>query len=273
MQGPVHPTRCQAGPAQHQGHPVSDQVGGLMVAVDPELTQVLAVIARHHDSRVVIDAQFGEHRQDAPDVLIRVADADVVTVEQPPEIVRRRHLLRLAREGPQTFHRAESEHLLGRMRTGQTPMPLGHLSRDPRRDGLVFEGVSVLQGSAVRRMRVPQVDVQEPVVTAALAAEPVDREWRDLIGGLAPVGPQIEDLIESRVPVERRVPLGERADRRAPQPGPAQQVWPRAVGQPGLAAPVGVRREQLGPPTTVVDHAVGDAETSGEQGGPGRQAR
>src|SRR5687767_8800598 len=61
-------------------------------------------------------------------------------------------------------------------------------------------------------MRVPEVDVQKPVVVLAVVADPFERDGRDLVGALEPASAGVVDLVEVGVPVPGGMAFAEGGD-------------------------------------------------------------
>ena len=133
--------RSSPGHRSSAGDPVRVQVGRLVVAVDAELTEGLAVVARHDDRGLVVDAERDQLVQDSTDVLVGVADRDVVAVEHAGE---HRSPCRSAAaasgEPVEPPVGREPQHFLRRVRARELPVPGQHVVVDPGRRGVVDEG-------------------------------------------------------------------------------------------------------------------------------------
>src|SRR5262245_37728546 len=95
-------------------------------------------------------------------------------------------------------------------------------------------------------MRVPHVDVQEPLLRPRVSLDPVDGDWRNFIGALEPAPARVEDLIESGIPVKRRVPLTKGADRGCFQACVAQTAHPAGLADRVAEAARVTVRKRLG---------------------------
>ena len=158
------------------------------------------------------------------------------------------------------------------MGAGPGPVALADLFRKPGRQRLVGEWLAVATRCAVWRVRVPEVDVQEPVVLPGVARQPVERHRAHLVGALAAAFAGVVDLVEVGVPVPGGVALAEGTDRCRAQAGLAQLPHPARAGKRRAELPAGPLDERVRRHAAVVDDAGVDAEAPGEEGGAAGQA-
>ena len=89
---------------------------------------------------------------------------------------------------------------------------LEHVLCHPLGERRVGEGITEAFRCAVGRVRIPDINVQEPLFAAPVALQPVERQPRHLVGvfhaGLA----GIDDLAEAGIPVPAAVPFAEARD-------------------------------------------------------------
>lgn len=114
-------------------------------------------------------------------------------------------------------------------------------------------------------MRIPEVDVQEPVILCAAALQPVDRHGRHVISPVAAAEGGVVNLVEIRVPVPSRMPVAERADGRGVQPGIAQAADPAGPAQGRLRGPAGALDKRIAGRAAVVDDTGMDPHPPAEQ--------
>ena len=140
----------EARPAQDHGQSGGELVGGLVVAVDAQLAEVLTVVGGDHHRRVVPQSEGVELVDDLAHVVVGVAHPGVVAVVHPGHVVHRRGLLGLA--GPLVPYRAGTEpgDLLGRVGPGLFPVGRPDLLGQPVGDPAVTEGVPERQSACGR---------------------------------------------------------------------------------------------------------------------------
>ncbi|OQA38216.1 MAG: hypothetical protein BWY52_03287 [Chloroflexi bacterium ADurb.Bin325] len=273
------PRLDQAGRRAHdERHARRDVVRGLMVAPDVELALVLAVIRADDDERVVQHPGLGQRIEQIAHVRVGIADARVVAVDPAAHRLHRIELLRQARVLPQQVGQpAGLRHGLVRLLRGvrpkAIPAALAHLLGQPRGQRIVLEGVAELRRRAVGRVRIPVVDVQEPVIRRRVALEPFQRGRRHIVRQLHAAEAGVVDLAPARMPPPGGVPLPEGADAgrieaRGAQLGDPARA-PHLVAEAAVAALV----LQVRGDASVVDRAVMIAEPAGVQRGARGQAR
>jgi hypothetical protein len=272
LQPGVHRGRLTR-PAQDGRDVARRLVGGLVIGVDAELAERLAVVGADQDRGVVEHAEIGELVQQSAERVVGVAHPDVVAVEDPLDVVHARRVPRLARRRVAPLVGPEAPGLLRGVRARQLPVARAHRFGVPGGHRIVGEGVPVLGRRVVGRVRVPQVHVQEPVVAAAAAVEPVERAGQHRIGALDPhAAHQVQCFLEAGVPPRRRVAERKARQRRRVIAVPVEEPRPRrgrvATHEPALGPP----RSQVGGDTAVVDDPVADPERAGDQRGAARQA-
>ena len=185
---PVDGAWRQAGPAQHRRDVARRLVGGLVVGVHAELAEALTVIRRDEDGGLLEHAERRRGGDDRADRGIGVADARVVAVEH---VLHRGHVgdgQRLAGEAPAPAVGVDgrSRPTPGRSaRPGSSQWAARTSSVYQVGDRFARERIAEVRRGVPRRVRVPEVDVQEPFVVAAVAVEPVERARQDLVGALA----------------------------------------------------------------------------------------
>ena len=138
---------------------------------------------------------------------------------------------------------------------------------------VVGERVAEIGRTAVRRVRVPEVHMQEPAVVGAAPVQPVQHDLGHFVGELHPPLARVVHFVEVGVPVPGRVPFGEGADRGGVEADVAERAHPAGFSQRRLETPFGPLHKGLRSRAAVVDHAVVNAETAAEKGRPTRHAR
>ncbi len=115
--------RLDARPSQDGGDVARRLVGRLVVGIDAELTERLAVVAADEHRRPVEDPEVVELVAQRTERVVGVADADVVAVENGLHVVRARRLPRLPRRRVAPLVGSEPPRLLSRVRIGELPVP------------------------------------------------------------------------------------------------------------------------------------------------------
>jgi hypothetical protein len=106
------------------------------------------------------------------------------------------------------------------------------------------------------------MDVQKPVVARAVASEPVQRERRNLIGGLDSHRAEIDHLVEARIPMIRGMTLAERADSRCMHSDRAHSPRPTGRCAARLKSPCRTFEKWIGRRPAMTDDAVMDPEAA-----------
>ncbi len=127
VQPGLHPG-FEAGPAQHGGDVGGGLIRALVVAVDAELAELLAVVGADQHGGLVEHSQVGQLGHDGAHRVVRVADADVVSVERGLDVVHARQVPRLAGRGRSPLVGGEPPRLLRRVRAGPLPVGLARTS-------------------------------------------------------------------------------------------------------------------------------------------------
>src|SRR2546430_1446070 len=95
------------------------------------------------------------------------------------------------------------------MRTGQSFVTLQNFGREPIRQRVLRERVSVVRWHAVWRMRIPEVDVKEPGIGRTAKGKPIIHCEPDVVRGFHPALPCIVNFVETGVNPVRTVALAE----------------------------------------------------------------
>src|SRR6185437_14227803 len=126
------PPGSEPRPAQDQRDVCRILVRSLVIAVDVELAEGLAVIGGHHDGRVALYAQLAEELEQFPYAPVGGEYADIVAIEHPAHRRHVDHLLRLPWVvGAVVFVGAEAPAFLCAVRPTAGPMSGPHLLRQP----------------------------------------------------------------------------------------------------------------------------------------------
>lgn len=260
-----------ARPLDDEGNAAGADVGGAVLAVDAELALVFAVIGGDDDGGVVVGAGGLELGDDAADLVVDVADAGIVAVDHAAELVAVGEVAGLA--GVTGIVVAIIHGDVARsVRTGELGVAGEHGVGEPLGQGVVLEGIAVVSGHAVGGVRVPVVEVEEPVVLGGVFGEPLVGDGRDVFGGFYPAKAGVVDLVEAGVEPVGGVALAERRNHRSviaeflELPGEALLVEDVAETA-GRALDLG-----LGGGAAVANDAGLDAEAAAIHGGAGRQA-
>ena len=125
------------------------------------------MVGADDDGGLVEHAQRLEFAEKLSDMLIGVADADVVPVHHPPDIGEGLQGGRIAR---MLGGGAEEEGVPGRANSGLPAVAIQDLLRQPVvGQRAVGKGIAQLRRRPVGRVHIPVVDVQEPVVPCGVA--------------------------------------------------------------------------------------------------------
>ena len=144
----------------------------------------------------------------------------------------------------------------------------------PSRDRVGLERGPILVGGVVGGVRIPEVDVEKPVVVASPAVEPVERARDDLVGPFASHAPhQVHGFHDPVVPPRSGMAERKAGDRSGIPPGPVELRRPRVGRQGANETTPAALRPQIGCQPAVVDHTVADTEHAGGQRRARRQAR
>ena len=139
------------------------------------------------------------------------------------------------------------------------------LLRQPAICRLVLERVAVALLHTIRRVRIPEIQVHEPVVVTPIPVDTIQHGQTDFVRRLLAALPRVVDLVEADVEMPGAVPLGERADTDGVITGFTQLAHPRVLRIATLEGAVAALRERIGLNATVVDDTVDDPELAGEE--------
>ena len=271
VEAAVRDARLAARPLEDERDMAGRIIRGRVLRIDRELAHVLAVVGGDDDRRVVVDALRAQQVEHFADERVRVADAAVVAVHDALEA---RHIRGAARHARvfRACRVAVHCELVDAVRAGRLLVLLEHVLVDPGIHRLVFKRVAETLRRAVRRVRVPEMYVQEPVVAPLVAAQPVERDRQDLLAGLAAAAADVVALVEARVEPPGGMALREGADGRRVHAGAAENAVEAVVVDDigevarGTGEPAVCRR------AAVAHRAVADAEHAADERRARRQA-
>ncbi len=147
-------------------------------------------------------------------------------------------------------------------------MLLPDLGRDPRGQRIVREGVSVGRRSAVRRVDIPVVQMEEPVVVRRVLVHPLHHQRRDLLRRLRTALPGVVDFIEARVELPRGMALSKRTDHGRVEADDLHFSRQAFIFDAVPEAPVAPLDKQVRRRASVSDHPAVNTEHAGVQGRP-----
>lgn len=100
------------------------------------------------------------------------------------------------------------------VRAASLPMATLNILRQPSRKRLVGENILELGEGSVGRVRISEIEMEEPVILCAAPPQPIQSDFRNLVGSLQAISARVKNLVEIGVPVQRGVTLSERAGSR-----------------------------------------------------------
>ncbi len=211
-----------SGPTHNHWNSASDCIGGAVLAVNAQFPYVFAVIGGNDDRQIVHNPLPGQRIKEHADVLIHIANATVIAVNEPVQVV---HVLDLAGLPPELGVDLVVIHIgfAGAVWVRRRAMLGQDLLVEPLWQRLILERVAKLIGRAVLGMRVPVVHMQEPVVFFRICLDPLERSWCYFFCGLVSTLAGVIHLVEACIEPPRAVPLGEWADRNRLHPHRAQK--------------------------------------------------
>ncbi len=272
MQAVVYMTGLHTRPPDDHGDTRGSVVGCGVFSVDAQLTHVLAVIRTDDDYQVVEDAGRLKFVHQLLDMSVHVANTAVVAIDELSEtchVIQFTRMPRVARVGLVVVH----ADLSGLVRPDHLSVLHQHLFSEPGGQWVLGERIAEFSGSAVGSMRIPVVDVQEPVVLACMAANPIHGGRCDVLSGLHAPLTRVVHLVEACVKPPGGMPLGKGTDGDSAQTRPAQKgrqvVTPAQVSK----APRGAFKTQIGCRAAVTHDSGVDTESPGHESRSRRQAR
>src|SRR5690606_17197810 len=143
---------------------------------------------------------------------------------------------------------------------------------EPGRERVVDEGVLHVHRHAVGRVRVPIIDVQEPIVGGGVPGHPFVNDGLDDLGRLHAALAGVVDFVEAGVEMPGRVALTEGADHRGVITAELELAGKALLVEEVAKVAPGALDLGLGGGAAVADHAGVDAEAPGIQGGARGQA-
>ena len=137
---------------------------------------------------------------------------------------------------------------------------------NPRIHRVVGKRVAEVLGMVVGGVGIPEVDVEEPVVVAAVGFQPAFGRGIHLVRVLQAVAARVVGFAEPVPDLVRRVPVRERADAGGVVAGLPQGAGKGSLCQPGPKRASRSLRRHVSVQTPVVHHTGADAELAREQG-------
>ena len=246
-----------------------------MFAVEAQLAEVFAVVGRENDDGLVIDPCGFQGRDDLADLVVSIAHAGIVAVDHAAEILLGPQGTRLARNGvSQVSGNLVAPHvdLLGLMRPDHVQVSLPHLIGEPLGKRIVGERFTVFLGHAVGCVRIPIVDVKEPIVLGGVVGEPLSHHRGNLFCGFHSAFAGIVNLVKAGVKLPGSVALSKGTDLGGVEAGVLELSWECVQFDPipEIAAVSLDKRIRCG--ATVADHTAVDAEHPRVKRGARRQA-
>ena len=203
-----------AGPFDNHGDMAGAFVGRRMFAVDTQLALILTMIRRDDDRRLVVDTCGLELVTDHFDLIIDVSDRGVVAVDHPAKAAAvgdAAWVSRVLRVRLAVIH----HDILRGVRAGQLHVSLEQFVGDPVGQRRVGERVAVCKRRAIGRVRVPEVDVQVPLIAGGVFVEPFVHDGHDLLGRLPAAPGGVVHFVEAGVDMMGRMSLPEWRDHRS----------------------------------------------------------
>jgi len=158
-------------------------------------------------------------------MIVHVADARVIAIDPAAIVGQAGDLRRHARIAVAVGGTVPSDVLRG-VRAVRRAVARNPLFRQPAIDGLPLEGVPVVERRTVRSMRIPHVDLQEPVVPPRVPADPVHSQRRHLVRALQAALARVHHLGKAPVEPPCRMALSKGADGHSMQAALTQDVHP-----------------------------------------------
>ena len=153
-------------------------------------------------------------------------------------------------------------------------MLLAHLLGQPIGERLLFKWIAEALRHTVGGVRIPQIQVQEPIVTGGVFVEPFERDGFAFVGVVDAAAARIVNFGKTRVNMPRAVTLAKRRNHRGVfETVLTQSARPTGAIESRLKRAVFAFEKRIRRDAAVIDDAVQDAGPTAKQRGARGQTR